>query len=257
MQVVLVTGVAGFIGMHTAIRFLNNGYVVVGIDNVNSYYSVALKKDRLENIRATAVTSGQSFIFYEADLNSNIWLDLESYKFSAIVHLAAQAGVRYSIENPRAYLESNILGFQSVIEFVSKTGVNRFLYASSSSVYGKNSPQPFSEKAPCDAPESYYASTKRTNELMARSYFHTEGLSSIGLRFFTVYGPWGRPDMAPMLFAKAGASGQTIKVFNHGNQKRDFTYVDDIVEGIFKLATMDKFPNKSLVCNIGNGAPEA
>ena len=181
--------------------------------------------------------------------------NFENIEFDAIVHLAAQAGVRYSIENPRAYLESNILGFQSVIEFVLKTGINRFLYASSSSVYGKNSSQPFSEKAACDAPESYYASTKRANELMAKSYFHTEGLSSIGLRFFTVYGPWGRPDMAPMLFAKAGSSDQTLKVFNHGKQERDFTYVDDIVEGIFKLTTMENFPHQSLVCNIGNGSP--
>ena len=255
MPRVLITGAAGFIGMHTSIRFLKEGWDVVGLDNLNDYYSVSLKRDRLNEIFNAASMLGYTFQMFETDLNSSVWDNLESIDFDAIVHLAAQAGVRYSTENPRAYLQSNILGFQSVIEFVSKTGINRFLYASSSSVYGKNSSQPFSEKAPCDAPESYYASTKRANELMAMSYFHTEGLSSMGLRFFTVYGPWGRPDMAPMLFAKAGSSDQTIKVFNYGKQERDFTYVDDIVEGIFLLTTMEKFPNQSLVCNIGNGAP--
>jgi UDP-glucuronate 4-epimerase len=216
---------------------------------------VDLKRDRIVEIVNTANNLDKSFEIFEADLNSKIWEKFESLDFEAIVHLAAQAGVRYSIENPGAYLESNILGFQSVLEFVSKKGIERFLYASSSSVYGKNSTQPFSEKAPCDSPESYYASTKRANELMAKSYFHTEGLSSIGLRFFTVYGPWGRPDMAPMLFANAGSLDQTIKVFNHGKQERDFTYIDDIVEGIFLLTTMADFPYQSLVCNIGNGAP--
>lgn len=255
MPRVLITGAAGFIGMHTSIRFLREGWDVIGLDNLNDYYSVSLKHDRLNEISKVSSKLKSSFQMFEADLNSSVWNDLETIDFDAMVHLAAQAGVRYSIENPRAYLESNILGFQSVLEFVSKKGIERFLYASSSSVYGKNSSQPFSEKAPCDSPESYYASTKRANELMAKSLFHTEGLSSIGLRFFTVYGPWGRPDMAPMLFARAGASGQTIKVFNHGKQERDFTYVDDIVEGIVKLTTMENFPDQALVCNIGNGAP--
>ena len=255
MPRVLITGAAGFIGMHTSIRFLKEGWDVIGLDNLNDYYSVALKRNRLAEIVKTANNLDKAFEILEADLNSDVWGKFENIEFEAIVHLAAQAGVRYSIENPRAYLESNILGFQSVLEFVSKKGIERFLYASSSSVYGKNSSQPFSEKAPCDSPESYYASTKRANELMAKSLFHTEGLSSLGLRFFTVYGPWGRPDMAPMLFAKAGSSNQTIKVFNHGKQERDFTYVDDIVEGIVKLTTMENFPDQALVCNIGNGAP--
>ena len=255
MPRVLITGAVGFIGMHTSIRFLREGWETVGLDNFNDYYSVSLKRDRLNEIYKVASRFGCKFQMFEADLNSVVWNELESIHFDAIVHLAAQAGVRYSIENPRAYLESNILGFQSVLEFVLEKGIARFLYASSSSVYGKNSEQPFSEVAACDSPESYYASTKRANELMAKSYFHTEGLASIGLRFFTVYGPWGRPDMAPMLFAKAGSTHQTIKVFNHGNQKRDFTYVDDIVEGIFLLSTMKEFPNEALVCNIGNGAP--
>ena len=255
MPRVLITGAAGFIGMHTAIRFLKEGWDVVGLDNMNDYYSVSLKHDRLNEIIFTASNIGRSFQMFENDLNSAVWENLESIDFEAIIHLAAQAGVRYSIENPRVYLESNILGFQSVLEFVSKTGVERFLFASSSSVYGNNSSQPFSENAPCDSPESYYASTKRSNELMARSYFHTKGVTSIGLRFFTVYGPWGRPDMAPMLFAKSGCANQTIRVFNHGRQERDFTYIDDIVEGIFLLTTMENFPKESIVCNIANGAP--
>lgn len=255
MPRVLITGAAGFIGMHTSIRFLNEGWNVVGLDNLNDYYSVSLKQDRLNEISRVASNQGGTFQLFESDLNSTVWAEFKSIHFDAIIHLAAQAGVRYSIYNPRAYLESNILGFQSVLEFVSYKGIPRFLYASSSSVYGKNSAQPFSEKAACDSPESYYASTKRANELMAKSYFHTEGLTSIGLRFFTVYGPWGRPDMAPMLFAKAGDLNQTIRVFNYGKQERDFTYVDDIVEGIFLLTIMEEFPNQALVCNIGNGAP--
>lgn len=255
MSKVLITGVAGFIGMHTAIRFLNEGYDIIGLDNLNNYYSVSLKRDRLKEIVDVASKVGRNFSMFEADLNSEVWDIFENHYFDAIVHLAAQAGVRYSIENPRAYLESNILGFQSVLEFVKKSGVKRFLYASSSSVYGNNSTQPFSENSSCDSPESYYASTKRANELMAKSYFQTEGLSSIGLRFFTVYGPWGRPDMAPMLFVKAGIENKAIKVFNQGRQERDFTYVDDIVEGIFLLTTIDNFPNQALVCNVGNGKP--
>lgn len=252
---VLITGAAGFIGMHTCIKFLYEGWEVIGLDNFNDYYSVALKRDRSKEISRIASKLGQTFILVEDDLNSQVWSTLKSYDFEVVVHLAAQAGVRYSIENPRAYLESNILGFQSVLEFVTQTKQSRFLYASSSSVYGKNSAQPFSENAACDSPESYYASTKRTNELMAKSYYQTEGLPSIALRFFTVYGPWGRPDMAPMIFAKAGIADETIKVFNHGKQERDFTYIDDIVEGIFLLATMENFPKQSLICNIGNGAP--
>ena len=255
MPRVLITGAAGFIGMHTSIRFLREGWDVTGLDNFNDYYDVSLKRDRIKHIKDIPLKNSGSFKIIEANINSEIWKHLESYEFDVIIHLAAQAGVRYSLENPRAYLESNIMGFQSVIEYAIRTNQKRFLYASSSSVYGKNSNQPFSELASCDAPESYYAATKRANELMAKSYFHTKGLTSVGLRFFTVYGPWGRPDMAPMLFAKAGTLNEPIRVFNHGKQERDFTYVDDIVEGIFLLATMENFPKSSLVCNIGNGAP--
>ena len=255
MPRVLITGAAGFIGMHTSIRFLREGWDVIGLDNMNDYYSVALKRDRLAEIKAVATNVDLCFDMFEADLNSNVWEELKLFEYQAIIHLAAQAGVRYSIENPRAYLASNILGFQSVLEFVSRKRVERFLYASSSSVYGKNSPQPFSETAACDSPESYYASTKKANELMAKSYSHTEGLSSIGLRFFTVYGPWGRPDMAPMLFTKAAYNDEPIKVFNFGKQRRDFTYIDDIVDGILSLVLLSKFPSNAEVCNIGNGAP--
>lgn len=255
MPRVLITGAAGFIGMHTSIRFLREGWDVVGLDNLNDYYSVSLKRDRLNEISKVASKLGCAFELLEADLNSEIWKELESIHFDAFVHLAAQAGVRYSIENPRAYLESNILGFQSVIEFVSKTGINRFLYASSSSVYGKNAKQPFNEHEPCDSPESYYAATKIANELMAKSYFKTERISSIGLRFFTVYGPWGRPDMAPYLFTQAAFENKPINIFNNGNQDRDFTYIDDVVQGIYRLCVSNRLPEGSHLYNIGRGEP--
>jgi UDP-glucuronate 4-epimerase len=255
MPRVLITGAAGFIGMHASIRFLEEGWDVVGLDNMNNYYSVGLKLDRLKEITAKATKLERSFKIFETDLNSDVWNELESYKFEAIVHLAAQAGVRYSIENPDAYLESNVLGFQKVLDFVKMTQIQRFVYASSSSVYGTTSAQPFKETEACNNPESYYAATKKMNELMAKSYFKVHGISSIGLRFFTVYGPWGRPDMAPMLFADAAFNNKAIKVFNYGNQSRDFTYIDDIVEGIFRLIKLETFPIGARVCNIGNGAP--
>jgi UDP-glucuronate 4-epimerase len=255
MPRVLITGAAGFIGMHASIRFLEEGWDVVGLDNMNNYYSVGLKRDRLKEITGKATKLERSFKIFEADLNSDVWNELESYEFEAIVHLAAQAGVRYSIENPDAYLESNVLGFQKVLDFVKMTQIQRFVYASSSSVYGTTSEQPFKETESCNNPESYYAATKKMNELMAKSYFKVHEISSIGLRFFTVYGPWGRPDMAPMLFADAAFNNKVIKVFNYGNQSRDFTYIDDIVEGIFRLIKLETFPTGASVCNIGNGAP--
>ena len=256
MPRILITGAAGFIGMHTAIRFLKEGWNVIGLDNFNSYYSVDLKRDRLKEIIKVSKLVSSSFEMIEKDLNSDVWLsDLNQLEFDAIVHLAAQAGVRYSIENPRAYLESNILGFQSILDFAVKKGISRFCYASSSSVYGKNSAQPFSENARCDEPESYYAATKRANELMAYTYFKTQRFNSIGLRFFTVYGPWGRPDMAPMIFTNAAYRQKSIRVFNYGNQKRDFTYIDDIVEGIFGLIISESSFTKAEVLNIGYGNP--
>jgi UDP-glucuronate 4-epimerase len=255
MPRVLITGAAGFIGMHTSIRFLREGWDVVGLDNMNNYYSVGLKRDRLKEIAGEATKLVHNFNVFEADLNSDVWNELKSYEFEALIHLAAQAGVRYSLENPDAYLHSNILGFQKVLEFVERKNITRFVYASSSSVYGKDSVPPFDESQACDKPESYYAFTKRSNELMAYSYYKTKELASLGLRFFTVYGPWGRPDMAPILFARSADLKSKIKVFNHGNQKRDFTYIDDITEGIFRLISNEDFVKDAQVVNIGHGAP--
>lgn len=254
MPRVLITGAAGFIGMHTAIRFIQDGWDVIGLDNFNEYYSIDLKKDRCEEIVKVAKKEGLSFSMYYEDLNSQVWNELLNIRIDAFIHLAAQAGVRYSIENPRAYLDSNILGFQSVLEFVKAKKIKKFIYASSSSVYGKNSKQPFTESQLCNTPESYYAATKKANELMAYSYFKTEKVCSIGLRFFTVYGPWGRPDMAPMLFMNAAMKNDEINIFNFGKQKRDFTYVKDIVESIYKLIIEVEF-TACEVLNIGNGKP--
>jgi UDP-glucuronate 4-epimerase len=255
MPTVLITGSAGFIGMHTAIRFLKEGWDIVALDNFNDYYSVSLKNDRVQNIRKVANDLGLKFEIFTDDLNSSIWDSLQQNSFDAVVHLAAQAGVRYSLVNPKAYFESNLLGFQNVIDFVKKCEIKRFVYASSSSVYGQNSKQPFNESEECNSPESYYAATKKANELIAKVYKHTYGISSIGLRFFTVYGPWGRPDMAPMLFASAAFNNKPVNIFNYGNQKRDFTYIDDIVDGIFGLVTLQEFTREALVCNIGKGSP--
>jgi len=255
MARVLITGAAGFIGMHTTLRFLKEGFDVIGLDNMNDYYSVDLKRDRLDEIHRFSMKVDASFIMYEKDLNSDVWSSLEKLEIDIVIHLAAQAGVRYSIENPNAYLYSNILGFQKVLEFVELKKISYFCYASSSSVYGKNSPQPFSENAPCNKPESYYAATKKANELMAYSYYKTKQVHSVGLRFFTVYGPWGRPDMAPLIFTNAAYSGEEIKVFNHGNQKRDFTFIDDIVEGVFNLVNSKHAFSGAEVLNIGYGKP--
>lgn len=255
MSRILITGAAGFIGMHTTIRFLKEGWDVVGLDNMNDYYSKTLKIDRIGQIKKVASSEHRSFLFYEEDLLSDVWAALKEYQIDSVIHLAAQAGVRYSIENPWKYLESNILGFQKVIDFVKVKNIKIFLYASSSSVYGKKSKQPFSEKESCSSPESYYAATKITNELMASVYAKTHSIGSIGLRFFTVYGPWGRPDMAPMLFADACMKREEISIFNYGKQKRDFTYIDDVIEGIYRLCKIEDFPSTSMVCNIGNGSP--
>ncbi len=251
MSKVLITGVAGFIGMHTAIKYLSSGYEVLGLDNFNEYYSSKLKRDRVIEIRKKAKTLNSSFTLYESDLNTFPWDSLSDVEI--VIHLAAQAGVRYSITNPRAYIDSNILGFQCVLEFVDKNQISQFLYASSSSVYGKESDIPFHENENCSFPESYYAATKKANELMAYSYWKTKDMPSVGLRFFTVYGPWGRPDMAPFIFTKAAFESKPVKVFNMGNQTRDFTYIDDIVDGIF-LMSLSKI-DKAQVLNIGNGSP--
>ena len=255
MRKVLVTGAAGFIGMHVAIRFLRDGWFVIGLDSINDYYEQSLKHDRLKEIQDVAVECDRDFKFYKEDLNSDVWDSLLLDEVDAVIHLAGQAGVRYSIENPQAYLESNIIGFQRVIDFVRFAGIANFVYASSSSVYGMDSQKPFSEESPCNSPESFYAATKKANELVAHSYQSIFGLDSIGLRFFTVYGPWGRPDMAPMLFAKAALRGDAIDVFNYGNQRRDFTYIDDIVEGICLTVGLGGDLKGAHVFNIGRGEP--
>lgn len=263
---ILVTGAAGFIGFHLCDKLLKMGHDVVGLDNINDYYTPQLKYDRLKELGITNVKSEQteyisninSFVFIKGDLEDiTLWDDIiRPLNISHIIHLAAQAGVRYSIENPRTYISSNISGFINVLEFCRQNTINHLIYASSSSVYGMNSSQPFSENERCDKPVSLYAATKRANEMMAFTYSHLYGINSMGLRFFTVYGPWGRPDMAPMLFTKAAYTNKPIKVFNHGNQSRDFTYIDDIINGIVSVFNKkEEVVVGATVCNIGNGSP--
>ncbi|WP_261362467.1 MULTISPECIES: NAD-dependent epimerase/dehydratase family protein [unclassified Cyanobium] len=231
---ILVTGVAGFIGAVAAERLLARGERVVGLDNLNAYYDPALKRARLERLEAMAQTG--AFRFHQLDL-----VDAEAVAalFAAerparVLHLAAQAGVRHSIDNPSLYIQSNLVGFATILEACRHGAVDHLVYASSSSIYGGNLHRPFSEQDPVNHPVSLYAATKKANELMAHTYSHLYGLPATGLRFFTVYGPWGRPDMAPMLFAKAILAGEPIRVFNHGRMERDFTYIDDIVEGVIR-----------------------
>ncbi|WP_374277444.1 NAD-dependent epimerase [Azonexus sp.] len=228
---ILVTGAAGFIGMYAARRLLDRGDQVVGLDNLNDYYEVSLKEARLARL-----TDQPGFRFVRLDLADRAGIDrlFAEEKFDKVIHLAAQAGVRYSIQNPHAYVDSNLVGFVNILEGCRHHGVKHLVYASSSSVYGGNQKMPFSEHDGVDHPVSLYAATKKANELMAHTYSHLYRLPTTGLRFFTVYGPWGRPDMAPFLFAGAILRGEPIKVFNHGHMKRDFTYIDDIVEGVIR-----------------------
>lgn len=237
---ILVTGAAGFIGMHTTLALLDRGDEVVGIDNMNDYYDPQLKRDRLEHIKQQQPAA--SFRFIEADVADTAAMAalFTAEKFDRVVHLAAQAGVRYSIQNPHAYAQSNLVGFVNILEGCRHNAVQHLVYASSSSVYGGNVKMPFSEDDSVDHPVSLYAATKKANELMAHTYSHLYGLPTTGLRFFTVYGPWGRPDMAPMLFTSAILAGKPIKVFNEGRMKRDFTFIDDIVAGV--VATLDRVP---------------
>jgi UDP-glucuronate 4-epimerase len=232
---ILVTGAAGFIGMSVALRLLQRGDQVVGLDNLNDYYAVSLKKSRLSEL-----TPHANFRFVKLDLADRAGMAqlFQVEQFDRVVHLAAQAGVRYSLQNPLAYIDSNLLGFTNILEGCRHNGVKHLVYASSSSVYGGNTRMPFSEHDSVDHPVSLYAATKKANELMAHTYSHLYQLPTTGLRFFTVYGPWGRPDMAPMLFTEAILAGRTIDVFNHGQMQRDFTYIDDIVEGV--LRTLDR-----------------
>lgn len=240
MAKLLVTGAAGFIGMHVAERLLKRGDQVIGVDNLNAYYDVSLKRARLAEL-----AEYESFRFVELDLSDHVQTEdlFSSVKPESVVHLAAQAGVRYSLENPRAYIDSNIQGFLSVLEGCRHNVVRHLVYASSSSVYGGNEVTPFSEAHTVDHPVSLYAASKKANELMAHAYSHLYSIPTTGLRFFTVYGPWGRPDMAPMLFADAILSGRPIDIFNHGKLSRDFTYIDDVTEGVVrvldKVATPD------------------
>jgi len=244
---ILVTGTAGFIGFHLAKVLLEQGHEVVGIDNLNDYYDVTLKHARLAElgIDPKKLDTEPSLLshtfgkhrFYKLDLTDKSKMDhlFKEESFDAVCHLAAQAGVRYSLENPYSYVDSNILGFLNILEGCRNYGVRNLAYASSSSVYGLNQAQPFSTSHHTDHPVSLYAATKKANEMMAHSYAHLYGIQTTGLRFFTVYGPWGRPDMAPMLFADAITHDRPIKVFNHGEMSRDFTYIDDIVEGIIQV----------------------
>ncbi len=231
-KTVLVTGSAGFIGFHLSKRLLQEGYAVLGIDNLNEYYNVQLKLDRLGQLQRH-----NEFMFLKIDLeDEKKMMELfQRYTFDAVVNLAAQAGVRYSLENPKSYIDSNTVGFLHVLEGCRTQSVEHLVFASSSSVYGANTLMPFSVSHNVDHPVSLYAATKKSNELMAHAYAHLYGIPCTGLRFFTVYGPWGRPDMALFIFTKAILEKKPIKVFNHGKMKRDFTYIDDIVEGVINV----------------------
>ena len=269
---VLITGAAGFIGYHLSQRLLCEGTPVVGFDNLNPYYDPNLKRARLAQLQTTAERTGTSFQLIEADLEDQAAVEatFSTHQPRRVVNLAAQAGVRYSIENPSAYIQANLVGFGHILEGCRHHGVEHLVYASSSSVYGGNTRLPFSEHQSVDHPVSLYAASKKANQLMAHTYSHLYGLPATGLRFFTVYGPWGRPDMALFLFTKAMLEGRPIQVFNHGQMVRDFTYVDDIVESLVRLLnkpaapdpTFDaKEPNPATswaphrIFNIGNSNP--
>lgn len=248
---ILVTGIAGFIGSNTAKKLLERGDQIVGIDNFNDYYDPAIKEDRISKL-----LSGHDIKLYRIDITDKEALKkvFEENKIDKICHLAAQAGVRYSLENPDAYIQSNIAGTNNILELAKDNGVKDFVFASSSSVYGGNKNFPFSESDNVDSPISIYAATKKSNELQAHVYHHLYGLNCIGLRFFTVYGPWGRPDMALFLFTENILADKPINVFNNGKHKRDFTYIDDIVSGI--IASLDNCSNCGYeIFNLGNNQP--
>lgn len=249
MSTHLVTGTAGFIGYHLAERLLKRGVEVVGFDNVNDYYSVQLKRDRLSRLH-----DYEGFKFVEADLADQDAVDavFREHEFERVVNLAAQAGVRYSLTNPHAYIESNIVGFMNILEACRHARTPHLTYASSSSVYGGCTTMPFSTSDRVDHPYSLYAATKKSNELMAHTYSHLYGLPTTGLRFFTVYGPWGRPDMALFLFTKAILEGRPIDVFNEGQMRRDFTYIDDIVEGVDRTSDRIAEPDSNWDSNAPN-----
>jgi len=269
MKTVFITGVAGFIGYHLAEKLIEKNIKVVGIDNINDYYTVQLKYDRLKELginQEFASNFGQKvlsskyeekMIFYRMNLEDKEALSdlFQHYSFDAVVNMAAQAGVRYSIENPDAYGQSNLVGFLNILECCRNYNVKKLLYASSSSIYGNSSDVPFSTNQNVDHPISLYAATKKANELMAHAYSHLYNFQTIGLRFFTVYGPWGRPDMAMFLFTDAILNHQPLKVFNHGDLSRDFTYIDDIIQGIDKILEDKNTNEKYQLYNIGNSKP--
>lgn len=258
---ILVTGAAGFIGYYVTLQLLSRGDEVVGVDNLNDYYDPSLKQARLDQIAKHPQANHFKFIKLDlADVEATASL-FKQEQFDRVVHLAAQAGVRYSLQNPNAYVQSNLVGFTNVLEGCRHNHVQHLVYASSSSVYGGNTKMPFSEKDTVDTPVSLYAATKKANELMAHTYSHLYGLPTTGLRFFTVYGPWGRPDMSPFLFADAIVNNRPIKVFNHGDMMRDFTYIDDIVEGVIRVLDKPATPQEGSavpyrIFNIGNSQPE-
>ncbi|WP_269609616.1 NAD-dependent epimerase/dehydratase family protein [Prochlorococcus marinus] len=271
IEEIIVTGAAGFIGAALVKALLSFDFKVIGIDNINDYYSTSLKRARLKEIEKFSEKKGE-WIFHEICIEDNKVLSeiINRYSPKSFVHLAAQAGVRYSITNPSAYIQSNLVGFANVLEVCRQNKIPHLIYASSSSVYGGNKNLPFNEAQAVNHPVSLYAATKKSNELMAHTYSHLYDLPTTGLRFFTVYGPWGRPDMAPMIFARSILKNEPIKVFNQGEMQRDFTYIDDVVEGIirccFKKATIDDdfnplIPNPSTssapyrIFNIGNSSP--
>lgn len=279
---ILLTGSAGFIGFHTAKRLLDEGYEVIGLDNINDYYDPSLKYSRLsetginitdikDNKPAQSV-SNNNYTFYSIGLENKEYLNkvFETHRPEIVINLAAQAGIRYSLANPDAYIQSNVVGFANILECCRNYPVQHLVFASSSSVYGLNDEIPFSTNQNVDHPISLYAATKKSNELMAHTYSHLFNIPVTGLRFFTVYGPWGRPDMAPMLFTDAILKHQTLKLFNYGNMLRDFTYIDDIVEGIVRVMTKQPVINNDWktsggnissssaaykIYNIGNNAP--
>ena len=262
---ILVTGAAGFIGMHTVRKIASLGHQVIGLDNINAYYETDLKYARLsvlginkEELVYNKIVNGTTniqFVLLDIQDAGNLNSLFAIEKIDVVIHLAAQAGVRYSITNPRDYIDSNIIGFYNILEASRNFPLQHLVFASSSSVYGNTDDVPFSETQNTDAPVSFYAATKKSNEVMAHSYSELYKMKITGLRFFTVYGPWGRPDMAPTLFAKAGTEGKPIKIFNEGNQSRDFTFIDDIVQGIQIVAQNPPVESNFRMLNIGNGNP--
>lgn len=254
---ILITGAAGFIGYHSAMRLLAAGQTVVGLDNLNNYYDVKLKEARLAQLKKHANFQFIKLDLSEPNLGTKLAKDIPP-EVTAVLHLAAQAGVRYSLQNPQAYIDSNITGQLNLLELArARKTIRHFVYASSSSVYGGNTKVPFSIKDPVDQPVSIYAASKRAGELMARTYAHLFQIPATGLRFFTVYGPWGRPDMAAYLFSRNILAGEPIAVFNHGNMERDFTYIDDIVDGVVAvLAHPPSGPAPHQIYNLGNAHPE-